>query len=131
MSVAGELGLNPVPGLGVDDRVVLSVVYATLVREPPDVDRFRQDLILRTASSPLRCYSARLPRAIVATLNLEYVPGPGGRPWGDTTIRGQIDRGTGILNNAAYVGRIEWNRCSYVRDPSTGKRVARPNPHDE
>ena len=71
------------------------------------------------------------PRAVVATLNLEHVPGPGGRPWGDTTIRGQVDRGTGILNNAAYVGRIEWNRCSYIRDPSTGKRVARPNPRDE
>ena len=35
----------------------------------------------------------------------------------------------GILNNSLYVGRIEWNRCSYVKDPS-GKRVARPNPKD-
>src|SRR5262249_7649797 len=24
----------------------------------------------------------------------------------------------------------EWNRCSYVKDPRTGKRVARPNPPD-
>jgi hypothetical protein len=23
---------------------------------------------------------------------------------------------------------LEWNRCSYVKDPRTGKRVARPNP---
>ncbi len=71
------------------------------------------------------------PRTIAATLNKDAIPGPGGRVWGDTTIRGQIDRGTGVLNNAAYVGRIEWNRCSYVRDPSTGKRVARPNPPAE
>ena len=35
------------------------------------------------------------------------VPGPGGRPGGDTTIRGQADRGTGILNNALYVGRLD------------------------
>jgi site-specific DNA recombinase len=71
------------------------------------------------------------PRKIVARLNHERVPGPGGRPWSDTTIRGQADRGTGILNNASYVGRIEWNRCSYVKDPDTGKRLARPNPPDQ
>jgi hypothetical protein len=71
------------------------------------------------------------PRAIVAKLNGERIPGPGGRPWIDTTVRGQADRGTGILNNVAYAGRLEWNRCSYVRNPGTGKRVARPNPRDE
>ncbi len=71
------------------------------------------------------------PRAIARRLNTEGVPGPDGRPWGDTTIRGQADRGTGILNNALYVGRLEWNRCSYVKNPQTGKRVARPNPREE
>jgi DNA invertase Pin-like site-specific DNA recombinase len=71
------------------------------------------------------------PRAIAKTLNAEGVPGPGGRPWGDTTIRGQVDRGTGLLNNAVYVGRLEWNRCGYLKDPRTGKRVARPNPMDK
>ena len=68
------------------------------------------------------------PRAIARQLNGERIAGPGGRPWGDTTIRGQADRGTGILNNALYAGRLEWNRCSYIKDPRTGKRVARPNP---
>ena len=68
------------------------------------------------------------PRAIAKRLNAEGVPGPNGRPWQDTTIRGQFDRGTGLLNNALYVGRLEWNRCSYVKDPATGKRVARINP---
>ena len=60
-------------------------------------------------------------------LNAEGVPGPGGRPWGDTTIRGQVDRGTGLLNNPLYVGRLEWNRTSYVKDPRTGRRTARVN----
>ena len=68
------------------------------------------------------------PRAIAKQLNSEGVPGPDGRAWRDTTIRGQVERGTGILNNALYVGRLEWNRCSYIKDPRTGKRVARPNP---
>jgi len=71
------------------------------------------------------------PRAIAKQLNAEDVRGPGGREWRDTTIRGQVDRGTGILNNALYVGRIEWNRCSYVKDPRTGKKVARPNPPEQ
>jgi site-specific DNA recombinase len=71
------------------------------------------------------------PREIAKRLNAEHVPGPDGRPWGDTTIRGQADRGTGILNNALYVGRIEWDRCSYVKDPRTGKKVARPNPREQ
>ena len=65
------------------------------------------------------------PRAIAKALNAEGVPGPDGRQWRDTTIRGQIDRGTGLLNNTLYVGRLEWNRTAYVKDPRTGKRVAR------
>ena len=71
------------------------------------------------------------PRAIAKSLNAESVPGPEGREWRDTTIRGQVDRGTGILNNAIYVGRLEWNRCSYVKNPRTGKRVARINPRED
>ena len=51
--------------------------------------------------------------------------------WSNTTIRGQLDRGTGILNNALYHGVIEWNRCAYVKNPKTGKRVARPNPSEK
>jgi site-specific DNA recombinase len=56
----------------------------------------------------------RSPRAIARKLNLDGVSGPEGRPWGDTTVRGQAERGTGILNNSLYVGRLEWNRCSYI-----------------
>jgi site-specific DNA recombinase len=62
------------------------------------------------------------PREIAKRLNAEHVPGPNGRPWRDTTIRGQLDRCTGILNNAIYAGLLKWNRCSYVKDPRTGKR---------
>ena len=71
------------------------------------------------------------PRQIAAVLNAEGIPGPGGRLWGDTTIRGQVDRGTGILNNTLYIGQLTWNACSYVKNPSTGKRVARVNPVEQ
>jgi DNA invertase Pin-like site-specific DNA recombinase len=69
------------------------------------------------------------PRTIAKRLNDEGIPGPGGRQWGDTTIRGQVDRGTGLLNNTLYVGRLEWNRTAYVKNPRTGKKVARVNVH--
>jgi len=71
------------------------------------------------------------PRAIAKHLNAERVPPPDGRFWNDTTIRGQRDRGTGILNNPIYIGRLEWNRTSYVKDPRTGKRIARVNPPEK
>jgi site-specific DNA recombinase len=32
--------------------------------------------------------AGKSPRRIAAELNREGTPGPGGRPWGDTTIRG-------------------------------------------
>jgi site-specific DNA recombinase len=72
--------------------------------------------------------AGRSARQIAGALNAEGVPGPDGRPWIDTTIRGQADRGTGLLNNTLYIGRLSWNRCSYVKDPRTGRRVARVNP---
>lgn len=71
--------------------------------------------------------AGRAPRAIARQLNAERIPGPDGRPWQDTTIRGQAERGTGILNNELYAGKLVWNRCSYVKDPRTGRRLARPN----
>ena len=40
-------------------------------------------------------------------------------------------RGTGLLNNVLYRGDLVWNRCSYIKDPRTGKRVARPNPPEK
>lgn len=67
------------------------------------------------------------PKAIARALNAEGIPGPRGILWRDTAIRGHLTRGTGILNNELYLGRIIWNRLRYVKDPSTGKRVSRPN----
>ena len=71
------------------------------------------------------------PRALASKLNAENIPGPDGRPWLDTTIRGQVYRGTGLLNNTLYIGRLSWNRCSYVKDPRTGRRVAQVSPRDQ
>ncbi|MPZ40925.1 MAG: recombinase family protein [Rhizobiales bacterium] len=71
------------------------------------------------------------PRTTARTLNDEGVPGPEGKLWNDTTLRGHAKRGTGILNNELYIGRLVWNRQRYVKDPSTGKRVSRLNPREK
>jgi len=75
--------------------------------------------------------AGKSPRAIAAELNREGVWGPGNRPWGDTTIRGHALRGTGILRNELYVGRLVWNRLRYSKHPSTGRRVSRVNPSED
>ena len=71
------------------------------------------------------------PNRIADQLNREAVPGPRGRAWDKSTIHGNPRRGTGILNNEIYIGRLVWNRQSFVKDPQTGKRQARPNPEAE
>ena len=67
------------------------------------------------------------PKAIARRLNKDKIPGPLGKDWGDTTIRGHHARGTGILHNELYAGRLVWNKQRYVKDPRTGKRLARLN----
>src|SRR5262249_51473277 len=56
------------------------------------------------------------------------VPGPAGRSWGPSTIYGSWQRGTGVLNNELYIGRLVWNRQQFIKDPNTGRRQARLNP---
>ncbi len=71
------------------------------------------------------------PRRIARRMNAEGVPGPSGRLWTDSTIRGHVKRGTGLINNELYVGRLVWNRLRYVKNPETGKRVSRINPRED
>ena len=57
--------------------------------------------------------------------------GPQGALWSPSTIHGNVKRGTGLLHNELYIGRMVWNRLRYLRDPETGKRVSRLNPASE
>ena len=72
--------------------------------------------------------NGRSPRAIAQSLNKDGIPGPASRSWGPSTIYGNWRRGTGILNNELYIGRLVWNRQQFIKDPNTGRRQARPNP---
>lgn len=71
------------------------------------------------------------PRRMCKALNKEGVPGPRGALWSPSTIHGNPERGIGILHNELYVGRLVWNRQRFLKDPDTGKRVARANPPSE
>jgi site-specific DNA recombinase len=75
--------------------------------------------------------AGKSPRAIAHRLNSERIAGPHGKNWGPSTIYGNWRRGTGVLNNELYIGKLVWNRQHFIKDPATGKRQARPNPYDE
>ncbi|QNG47753.1 recombinase family protein [Sphingobium yanoikuyae] len=75
--------------------------------------------------------AGKSPRAIARDLNADGIPGPSGRPWSDTTIRGKRARGIGIINNEMYVGVRVWNHKHHLKDPRTGRAVARTNPESE
>ena len=75
--------------------------------------------------------AGKSPRAIAKALNAEGISGPFGRTWGPSTIYGNWRRGTGILNNQLYFGRLVWNRQRFVKDPATGKRMGRLNDERE
>lgn len=77
------------------------------------------------------------PKAIAARLNEERVPSPGAAwnrtgskrrdgKWLASAIHGQPEKGTGILNNVKYIGRLDWGRTSWTRSAQDSKvrRVA-------
>ncbi|UWQ60539.1 recombinase family protein [Leisingera caerulea] len=74
-------------------------------------------------------------RSIAAALNAEAVPAPqsgkGTGVWNPSTVSGNIKRGTGILNNELYIGRLVWNRLTYDTNPDSGKRLSRLNPPED
>ena len=88
--------------------------------------------------------AGKSPLRIAADLNADRIPAPHGKDksngerkrkssghWRQTTINGNRERGTGILNNELYLGRRVWNRLRYTKHPKTGKRISRLNPRDE
>jgi site-specific DNA recombinase len=98
------------------------------IRGDREIDEAQADVIRRV----FRDFALGIgPRAIAKALNDEGIAGPDGSLWNDTTIRGHAKRGTGLINNELYVGRLIWNRQRYVKDLSTGRRVSRLNPESE
>jgi site-specific DNA recombinase len=79
-----------------------------------------------------RAYAAGdSPKRIALSLNADVVPGPRGGAWSSSTLNGNRARGTGILNNELYVGRLTWNRLTYIKDPDSGRRRSRARKDSE
>ncbi len=98
------------------------------IRGEREINEFEANVVRRIFKDYCNGIS---PRAIAGALNSEGVKAPTGGDWGPSTIYGNRERGTGILNNELYVGRMVWNRLRYIKDPNTGKRVSRPNSEEK
>ncbi len=92
------------------------------------IDEQKKPIVIRILTDYA---NGKPPRDIAVALNREKIPGPHGGVWHASTIAGSRKRQNGILQNALYVGRIVWNRQSFVKDPETGRRVSRLNPESE
>jgi len=85
--------------------------------------------------------SGASPRRIAAQLNAEGVGSPAlrwrnregvRRTWCASAIAGDRRRGSGLLNNERYAGRVVWNRRTWLRHPERdGRRVWRDMPERE
>lgn len=89
-----------------------------------EIDPVEADVVRRIFEEYV---AGRTPRDIAHDLNRDHVAPPRGRCWNASTINGDVQRGSGILQNELYVGHIVWNKVRMVKDPDTGKRISRPN----
>lgn len=71
--------------------------------------------------------AGKSPRKIALDLNAEGIPAQSGRAWTASTIYGNRQRGTGVLNNEILVGRKVWGKQSFFKDPDTGRETGRLN----
>jgi len=94
-----------------------------------------RELDAAEAAVVLRIFRAyadgKSPKKIAFELNAERIVAPRGGAWSASTINGNRARGTGIINNELYIGRLVWNRLAYVKDPETGRRRSRQRSDDE
>ena len=89
-----------------------------------NADRGRRSSARSSATTPPASRRRRSPSPSTRRAS----PARRGKGWGQSTINGNCQRGTGILNNELYVGQLVWNRLTYIKNPETGKRVSRLNP---
>ncbi len=115
-------------GLCYGYRVVRTMTGTTMSTGEREIEPAEAAVVERIF---LEFVAGRSPKQIAKTLNQEGVAGPFGGKWSPSTLYGHAKRGTGILNNELYVGRMVWNRLRYVKNPDTGKRVSRLNPASE
>ena len=115
-------------GLCYGYRVVRTMTGSTVTTGEREIEPTEASTVQRIFREFIAGHS---PKQIAKMLNREGISGPFGGKWSPSTIHGNPKRGTGILNNELYIGRMVWNRLRYVKNPDTGKRVSRLNPSSE
>lgn len=70
-------------------------------------------------------------KAIAYDLNTRNIPSPRGSSWAVSAIYGSPQKGTGVLNNELYQGRLIWNRTRWVQQPGSQKRTRIERPQNE
>jgi site-specific DNA recombinase len=100
-----------------------------------EIDKEQAAVVVRAYQLAADGYAAG---AIAAIFNREGIPSPGaswGRSqrrksgWVGSVIYGDLKRGTGILANPIYVGKVIWNRTRWIRsaaDSSKRRQVQNP-----
>lgn len=68
---------------------------------------------------------------IAHELNRLAIESPRNGTWAVSAIYGSPLKGSGILNNQLYVGRLIWNRSQWIKNPDTGTRQRIDRPKDE
>ncbi len=99
-----------------------------LVRGLREIDTDQAAIVVRIFTE----YAAGIsPQQIAERLNAEGVPGPRGHGWAESTIRGDVKRGNGILRNRLYAGELVVSRNSKVVEPRSRSTRIRPNPQEQ
>jgi DNA invertase Pin-like site-specific DNA recombinase len=107
--------------------------YRSLSR--PDGSRY-VEIVPEQAAVVRRIFEAYAagdsPKRIAAALNAEGIPSPGAdwsrkerrtdRKWMGNAIGGDPEKGTGILCNTRYTGRIRWARTKWTRSAADSAR---------
>ncbi|MEO9629637.1 MAG: recombinase family protein [Sulfitobacter sp.] len=93
-----------------------------------DIDADQAAIVERIFREYAAGHSARTIAAKLNEDSITTATGKGRGTWGPSTIMGNWKRGTGILNNELYIGKLVWNRQTFIKDPDTQKRQARLNP---
>jgi hypothetical protein len=70
-------------------------------------------------------------KAIAQRLNLEDIPSPSGGRWTNSSILGTRSRGSGILCNNIYRGKLIYGRMRKTSNPLTRKRSDLIKPEDD
>ncbi|MGD9945499.1 MAG: recombinase family protein [Burkholderiaceae bacterium] len=64
---------------------------------------------------------------IAHELNRLGAPSPRGGRWAVSALYGSPAKGSGVLNNELYVGRLIWNRSQWLKTPTRGSAAGSTN----